>query len=102
MQAIQTLEKYKVVLERSIINLSILEFEESVTYNDFILVLHRFETPAIKALKKQFVYAKMKNFNLFDMKFFQCYPMGRKSRHHKYISRWLHFGKIIKKLRFQF
>jgi diadenylate cyclase len=42
-QAIQTLEKYKVVLETSITNLSILEFEESVTYNDFLLVLHRFE-----------------------------------------------------------
>ncbi|WP_040203197.1 DNA integrity scanning diadenylate cyclase DisA [Neobacillus jeddahensis] len=42
-QAIQTLEKYKVVLEQSITNLSILEFEESVTYNDVLLVLHRFE-----------------------------------------------------------
>ncbi|ETI66222.1 DNA integrity scanning diadenylate cyclase DisA [Neobacillus vireti] len=42
-QAIQTLEKYKVVMEHSITNLSILEFEESVTYNDFLLVLHRFE-----------------------------------------------------------
>jgi diadenylate cyclase len=42
-QAIQTLEKYKTVLEKSITNLSILEFEESVTYNDFLLVLHRFE-----------------------------------------------------------
>jgi diadenylate cyclase len=42
-QAIQTLEKYKVVLEQSITNLSILEFEESVNYNDFLLVLHRFE-----------------------------------------------------------
>lgn len=42
-QAIQTLEKYKSVLEQSIVNLSILEFEESVTYNDFLLVLHRFE-----------------------------------------------------------
>src|SRR3954452_9730286 len=42
-QAIQTLEKYKTVLEQSITNLSILEFEESVTYNDFLLVLHLFE-----------------------------------------------------------
>lgn len=42
-QAIQMLEKYKAVLERSIANLSILEFEESVTYNDCLLVLHRFE-----------------------------------------------------------
>ncbi|MFZ7943152.1 DNA integrity scanning diadenylate cyclase DisA [Neobacillus sp. 19] len=42
-QAIQTLEKYKVVLEQSITNLSVLEFEESVTYNDVLLVLRRFE-----------------------------------------------------------
>lgn len=42
-QAIQTLEKYKAVLEQSIVNFSILEFEESVTYNDVLLVLHRFE-----------------------------------------------------------
>lgn len=42
-QAIQMLEKYKVVLEQRITNLSILEFEDSVTYNDFLLVLHRFE-----------------------------------------------------------
>ncbi|OIK12609.1 DNA integrity scanning protein DisA [Bacillus sp. MUM 116] len=42
-QAVQTLEKYKAVLQDSIANLSILEFEESVTYTDFLLVLHRFE-----------------------------------------------------------
>lgn len=42
-QAIQTLEKYKSVLQQSITNLSVLEFEESVTYNDVLLVLHRFE-----------------------------------------------------------
>ncbi|SFB24706.1 MULTISPECIES: DNA integrity scanning diadenylate cyclase DisA [unclassified Bacillus (in: firmicutes)] len=42
-QAIQTLEKYKAVMEQSILNLSILEFEELVTYNDILLVLHRFE-----------------------------------------------------------
>ncbi|MEH7108933.1 DNA integrity scanning diadenylate cyclase DisA [Bacillus sp. JJ1764] len=42
-QAIQTLEKYKTVLKTSFANLSILEFEESVTYTDFLLVLHRFE-----------------------------------------------------------
>ncbi|MCM3570039.1 DNA integrity scanning diadenylate cyclase DisA [Neobacillus mesonae] len=42
-QAIQTLEKYKAVMEQTIMNFSILEFEESVTYNDFLLVLHRFE-----------------------------------------------------------
>lgn len=42
-QAIQTLEKYKVVFEQSVVNLSVLEFEESVTYNDFLQVLRRFE-----------------------------------------------------------
>jgi diadenylate cyclase len=41
--AIQTLEKYKVVLEQSINNLGLLEFEELVTYNDLLLVMHRFE-----------------------------------------------------------
>jgi diadenylate cyclase len=42
-QAIQTLEKYKVVLDQSISNLSVLEFEELVTYSDLLQVLHRFE-----------------------------------------------------------
>lgn len=42
-QAVQTLEKYKTVLEQSISYLGILEFEESVTYNDILQVLHRFE-----------------------------------------------------------
>lgn len=42
-QAIQTLEKYKVVLEQSITNLGILEFEDLVTYNDLLQVIHRFE-----------------------------------------------------------
>ncbi|MEH7442754.1 DNA integrity scanning diadenylate cyclase DisA [Bacillus sp. JJ1122] len=42
-QAIQTLEKYKVVLEKSITNLGILEFEDLVTYNDLLQVIHRFE-----------------------------------------------------------
>jgi diadenylate cyclase len=42
-QAIQTLEKYKVVFEQSVVNLSVLEFEESVTYSDFLQVLRRFE-----------------------------------------------------------
>ncbi|OLS35017.1 DNA integrity scanning diadenylate cyclase DisA [Bacillus sp. MRMR6] len=42
-QAIQMLEKYKSVLEQRISNLSILELEESVTYSDFLLILHRFE-----------------------------------------------------------
>ncbi|MFE8703802.1 DNA integrity scanning diadenylate cyclase DisA [Cytobacillus sp. FJAT-54145] len=42
-QAIQTLEKYKVVLEQSISNLGILEFEEIVTYSDILKVINRFE-----------------------------------------------------------
>lgn len=42
-QAIQTLEKYKVVLEQSISTLSILEFEEVATYGDILQVFHRFE-----------------------------------------------------------
>ncbi|MEI5909166.1 DNA integrity scanning diadenylate cyclase DisA [Bacillus spongiae] len=42
-QAIQTLEKYKVVLDQSTSNLSVLEFEELVTYSDLLQVLHRFE-----------------------------------------------------------
>ena len=41
--ATQTLEKYKIVLEQSITNLGLLEFEELVTYNDLLQVLHRFE-----------------------------------------------------------
>lgn len=42
-QAIQTLEKYRIVFEQGAVNLSVLEFEESVTYNDFLQVLHRLE-----------------------------------------------------------
>jgi diadenylate cyclase len=42
-QAIQTLEKYKVVLDQSISDLSVLEFEELVTHSDLLQVLHRFE-----------------------------------------------------------
>jgi diadenylate cyclase len=42
-QAIQTLEKYKVVLDQSIANLSVLEFEELVTYSDLLQILHRLE-----------------------------------------------------------
>jgi diadenylate cyclase len=41
-QALQTLEKYKVVLEQSVTNLSLLEFEEIVTFNDVIQVVQRF------------------------------------------------------------
>lgn len=42
-QALQTLEKYRVVLEQSIAHLGVLEFEEMVTYSDIIKVLRRFE-----------------------------------------------------------
>lgn len=42
-QAIQTLEKYKIVLEQSIANLGLLEYEELVTYNDLLQVIHRVE-----------------------------------------------------------
>jgi len=42
-QAIQTLEKYKVVLEQSIANLGVIEFEEMVTYSDVLQVMHRIE-----------------------------------------------------------
>lgn len=41
--AVQTLEKYKAVLEQNILDLSMLEFEEAVTYNDVIGVLHSVE-----------------------------------------------------------
>ncbi|MDQ0272548.1 DNA integrity scanning diadenylate cyclase DisA [Cytobacillus purgationiresistens] len=41
--AVQTLEKYKVVLEQGISNLGILEFEEQVTYNDVLNVMHNIE-----------------------------------------------------------
>ena len=41
--ALQTLDKYKVVLEQSITNLSVLEFEELVTYCDIINVFHSIE-----------------------------------------------------------
>ncbi|WP_374702886.1 DNA integrity scanning diadenylate cyclase DisA [Bacillus sp. T33-2] len=42
-QAVQTLDKYRSVLEQSIANLGIMEFEELVTYNDLLQVIHRFE-----------------------------------------------------------
>jgi len=41
-QAIQTLEKYKSVLNQSISNLGLSEFEDIVTYADLIRVLQRF------------------------------------------------------------
>jgi diadenylate cyclase len=42
-QAIQTLEKYKTVLQQSITNLGALEFEDLVTLSEVIQVLHRIE-----------------------------------------------------------
>jgi len=42
-QAIQTLEKYKSVLDQSLTNLSAMEFEELVTLNDVALVIQRIE-----------------------------------------------------------
>ena len=42
-QAIQTLEKYKLILDHAISNLNALEFEELVTFGDVISVLHRYE-----------------------------------------------------------
>ncbi|WLR50937.1 DNA integrity scanning diadenylate cyclase DisA [Bacillus tianshenii] len=42
-QAIQTLEKYKVVLDQSITNLGALEMEELVNFQEVIQVFHRIE-----------------------------------------------------------
>ncbi|GBF12007.1 DNA integrity scanning diadenylate cyclase DisA [Tepidibacillus infernus] len=42
-QAIQTLEKYKSVLDQALTNLSAMEFEELVTLNDVVLVIQRIE-----------------------------------------------------------
>jgi diadenylate cyclase len=42
-QAIQTLEKYKAVLDQALTNLSALEFEEMVTLQDVAMVIHRIE-----------------------------------------------------------
>lgn len=42
-QAMQTLEKYKAVLDQALTNLSALEFEELVTLAEVLLVLQRFE-----------------------------------------------------------
>lgn len=54
-QAIQTLEKYKVVLDQSVANLSVLEFEELVTYSDLLQMLHRVEM-VIRIKKELFTY----------------------------------------------
>ncbi|EIT84084.1 DNA integrity scanning protein DisA [Fictibacillus macauensis ZFHKF-1] len=42
-QAIQTLEKYKVVFDQSVTNLGALEFEELVTFHEVSQVIHRIE-----------------------------------------------------------
>jgi len=42
-QALQTLEKYKSVLDQGLINLSALEFEELVTLHDVVTVLQKIE-----------------------------------------------------------
>lgn len=42
-QAIQTLEKYKSVLDQALTNLSALEFEELVTLQEVSMVMHRIE-----------------------------------------------------------
>ncbi len=42
-QAIQTLEKYKVVLDQKLINLSAMEFEELVTLEDVTSIIHKIE-----------------------------------------------------------
>ncbi|MBD1382790.1 DNA integrity scanning diadenylate cyclase DisA [Metabacillus arenae] len=42
-QALQTLEKYRAVLEHSLRNLGALEFEELVTFREVLQVLHRME-----------------------------------------------------------
>ncbi len=42
-QAIQTLEKYKSILDQALTNLSAMEFEELVTLNDIVFVIHKIE-----------------------------------------------------------
>ncbi|WP_077623939.1 DNA integrity scanning diadenylate cyclase DisA [Sediminibacillus massiliensis] len=42
-QAMQTLEKYKIVLDQSLTNLGALEFEDLVTLNEVIQVMHRID-----------------------------------------------------------
>lgn len=42
-QAIQTLEKYRAVLDQGITNLGALEFEQLVTFSDVVQVIHRIQ-----------------------------------------------------------
>ncbi len=56
-QALQTLQKYKSVLDQALLNLSSLEFEDLVTLNDVSLVVHRIEKSSrIAAEIARFVY----------------------------------------------
>ncbi len=54
-QALQTLEKYKTVLEGSISNLSLLEFEDVVTLEDIARILQRSEM-ALRIVKEIEIY----------------------------------------------
>lgn len=55
-QAIQTLEKYKSVLDQALTNLSAMEFEELVTLNEVALVMQRIEmVQRIKAEIEKFI-----------------------------------------------
>lgn len=55
-QAIQTLEKYKSVLDQALTNLSAMEFEELVSLNDVALVIQRIEmVQRIKAEIEKFI-----------------------------------------------
>lgn len=55
-QAIQTLEKYKSVLDQALTNLSAMEFEELVTLNEVALVIQRIEmVQRIKAEIEKFI-----------------------------------------------
>ncbi|MDQ0166035.1 DNA integrity scanning diadenylate cyclase DisA [Bacillus horti] len=56
-QAIQTLEKYKSVLDQALTNLGALEFEELVTLQEVSLVIHRVELVLrIKAEIKRYIH----------------------------------------------
>ncbi|PPA68578.1 DNA integrity scanning diadenylate cyclase DisA [Jeotgalibacillus proteolyticus] len=54
-QAVQTLEKYRVVLDQSISHLTLLEFEEMVTFGDVLQVLHRCEM-VLRIKNELFIY----------------------------------------------
>ncbi len=55
-QAMQTLEKYKSVMDQTLINLSAAEFEETVTYSDAVHALQRVEMVLrVKAEIKRYI-----------------------------------------------